>query len=830
MKVKGRLEKVFLLFCFLSFLIVKSQQRVTVDDQQFTVQELVEDVLIDSPCAVVENITSFTGTAQGFNGIGYFQANNSNFEIEKGIVLSTGNARNAAGPNSTELSDGNNQWVGDFDLRTVTGTSALNNATYIQFEFVPTIDFISFDFLFASEEYTQNFPCTFSDVFAFILTDSSGNSRNLAVVPGTNPAVPIKVTTVHPGVDLNNDGDFNDTIGVNSECPPQNENYFNTKIPQGNTGAINFNGYTEVLTASGSVVVNERYTIKLVIADNSDSAFDSAVFLAGGSFDIGGDLGDDRTIATGNPGCLGTPIVLNATLGTGSTYAWLKDGNPLAPGDGTTILAGGAQLEVTQDGVYSVTIDISGGCNTTESVIIEFDTPPTVQNTVTLLQCDDDTDGFSLFNLSEANTLVSNNADNEVFTYYLTEQQAINGTMTGRINDFTAYPNPTITNSTVYARVETTYCFETARVDLQVSTTQIPANFNLTYTLCDNNDSDPTDGVATFNFSDATAQIEQLFSSGQNLTIRYYQNEADALSEQNAIADISNYRNESSPLNQNIYVRVENGVANSCLGLGEHITLVALPIIPIPIEDEYAMCLDSDDTFINLVPTDEIDTGLSATNYTFKWYTGTSQTPQNEIAGETQPFFLPNTPGIYTVVATNIQTGCELSKSTEVVVSYPPESATTELLSGAFSNNAKIAVTVEGNGQYEFRIDNGDWQESNIFEGVSRGEHTVYVRDFKMCGELAVEVEKIVSHPEYFTPNGDGFHDLWDIEGSENVTILDVTIFDRYGKLLADLGASGIWDGTYNGNILPSSDYWFRVQYIEEGITKEFKSSFSLIR
>ncbi|MDY8138925.1 choice-of-anchor L domain-containing protein [Aquimarina sp. 2201CG5-10] len=1031
------MNKTTLLRLFFIVLGLPCFAQITVDDSSFTVDQLVENVLIDSPCAQVSNISSFTGTAQGFNGIGYFEGNGSGFEVDRGVVLSSGNATSAAGPNGqAPLSEGDGSgWIGDADLSSITNTPNLFNASYIQFDFVPSVDFISFDFLFASEEYVGTFPCTFSDVFAFILTDSAGNSTNLAVVPGTNPPVPIRVTTINAGVDSNGDGDFNDA----NECPPQNEAFYNRTIPPGTAAPIDFNGYTQVLTASGSVTSGETYTIKLVIADNGDGAYDSAVFLAAGSFNLGGDLGEDRTLVSGNPGCTGDPIILNATLGNNSTYTWMKDGAPLSPGDGTTVLAGGAQLQVTQDGTYSVEIAISSGCTASDSIDIEFiiapvianspnnlvscdvdgdgfspfdltantslalgtqdatlfqvtyhltqqdaedytgattdnriDTPdnytntsanqvvwlriaetnqkcfevasftlevignpvantptdfelcdndddgndtngfvefdlstkvtevlgtqnasdfsvlfyesqaiadagvagtelpalytntstpqqifarienvtnrqcyettsfqlivnplPTVASTVALLQCDDDIDGFSLFNLSEANTLISTNAANETFTYYLTAQQAINGNVADQITNFTTYPNPTSLNSIVYSRIESDKgCFRTSQINLQVSTTQIPSNFNLTYTICEseNIDDDPTDGIATFNFSDATNQISQLYPGGQNLTIRYYQNEADALAEQNEITDIANYRNTSSPFLQELYVRVEDGSNNACLGLGNHITLQVNPFEPIQFEDEYIICLRGDGTAINLLPVDIIDTQLDPSTYSFQWFVGPTTTAGNEIPGETGATFSPSIPGEYSVLVTGITTGCTLSRNTTVIESYPPESITAELLSGAFSNNATIEVTVVGNGEYEFRLDNGSWQESNIFANVFRGEHTVFVRDLRLCGELEFELEPIVDYPRYFTPNGDGFHDDWTITGSNNVSIGSIQIFDRYGKLLKDLGTSGRWDGTYNGRVLPSNDYWFVVSYTEENIMKEFKASFSLIR
>jgi len=99
-----------------------------------------------------------------------------------------------------------------------------------------------------------------------------------------------------------------------------------------------------------------------------------------------------------------------------------------------------------------------------------------------------------------------------------------------------------------------------------------------------------------------------------------------------------------------------------------------------------------------------------------------------------------------------------------------------------------------------------------------------------MCLELETQVEFIVDYPRYFTPNGDSVHDTWIIVGNANVLINEILIFDRYGKLLKSLRSGQAWDGTYNGQLLPSNEYWFKLSYIEENINKEFTSNFSLIR
>ena len=98
-------------------------------DETFTTQQLVEDILIDSPCAQVSDFSQSTGTDFGdVNGIAYFNANGSNFPFAEGVVLSSGNVQNAPGPNVDLNSDGGGAWGGDADLEantTATGSLIL---------------------------------------------------------------------------------------------------------------------------------------------------------------------------------------------------------------------------------------------------------------------------------------------------------------------------------------------------------------------------------------------------------------------------------------------------------------------------------------------------------------------------------------------------------------------------------------------------------------------------------------------------------------------------------------------------------------------------------
>ncbi len=249
-----------------------------------TATQLVTDVLVNNPCVSISNITSSTGTNYGsVNGLGYFTnpLQNLNFPISSGIVLSTGSAASAGGSNTSTLSEGGNIWVGDSQLENIilqgTGqTMSSYNATKLEFDFSSLNTFMSFNFLFASDEY-GTYQCNYADAFAFLLTDLETNiTINLAVIPGTT--TPVSVITIR-----NND--------FNTACISENEPYFDSFFGTGGeniyTSAINFNGQTQLMTASSPILPNHPYHIKLVVADRGDSLFDTAVFIQGGTFTSG---------------------------------------------------------------------------------------------------------------------------------------------------------------------------------------------------------------------------------------------------------------------------------------------------------------------------------------------------------------------------------------------------------------------------------------------------------------------------------------------------------------------------------------------------------------
>jgi gliding motility-associated-like protein len=174
-----------------------------------------------------------------------------------------------------------------------------------------------------------------------------------------------------------------------------------------------------------------------------------------------------------------------------------------------------------------------------------------------------------------------------------------------------------------------------------------------------------------------------------------------------------------------------------------------------------------------------------------------------------------------------------ITTETIEVNSFSNLEITVENISEAFDSNQIIEVSaVGGSGNYEYQLDGGAWQNSSIFQNVTGCyEHIVKVRDSDGCSNEPESSITILDYPKFFTPNGDGYNDFWNIKCLEYQTAI-ISIFNRHGKLLRELKTTSPgWNGTYNGKLLPTNDYWFVVTYFDDqGNTKQFRSHFTLRR
>ena len=453
---------------------------------------------------------------------------------------------------------------------------------------------------------------------------------------------------------------------------------------------------------------------------------------------------------------------------------------------------------------------------------------PVLNSPITLVQCDDDTDGISNFNLTEKNNAITASFTVMTFTYFTTFSGATANNNLFLITNPISY---TSGNGTVWARVENSNgCSSIAQINLVVSTTQIPSTFSRTIGTCDDYISpteDDTDGIATFDFSSVNAEILSLLPSPNSLyTITYYENEQDALSEINKIADPTNHRNTNSPNQQTIWVRIDSNLDNACYGLGPFIQLQvnAKPNIDTNEDhlDDQLVCSNLPTFFVQLDAA--ILDGTPTTNYTYVWTKDTAV-----LAGQNGPTLDVNQEAEYTVTVTNVNGGCSRTRTINVVASNIATITNIEIEELTEVN--AITINVTGPGEYEYALDDqfGFYQDSNYFGNVPAGIYEVYVKDKNGCG-IVTKIVAILGLPKFFTPNGDNFNDYWQLKGASALfnsnTI--IYIFDRYGKLLTQLNPSGLgWDGTFNNQPLPADDYWYTIK-LEDG--REAKGHFALKR
>ncbi len=437
--------------------------------------------------------------------------------------------------------------------------------------------------------------------------------------------------------------------------------------------------------------------------------------------------------------------------------------------------------------------------------------------------CEIGQDEEAIFDLTSKIEEILNGQDPAIYEVLFYETQADADAMLNPIQEPEIYTNET-NPQTIYvviSNIETECFVSTQSFDLRVEEGAI-ANPPLPYTICDN--LGENDGYGEFDMDNPDLALEILGTqTPPDYVLTYYGSLENAEAEIDPISGL--YQNTINP--QVVYARVDNA-STSCYAITELILKVEqLP--QITLDPTYGLCVDAQG---NPIPGEDgtsppvIDTGLDPSEYIFQWsYNG------EVISGEIGASITALAAGTYTVVATEIATGCSTEGTTEVVESAPPEEYSAVVLEGAFADIHTIVATAEGLGEYEFQLDDGPFQDSGTFTGVTAGEHIVTIRDKNGCGSVTIEVG-VIDYPKFMTPNDDGYHDTWNIIG---IAAADPTakiyIFDRYGKLLKQISPLGEgWDGTYNGNPLPSSDYWFRVEFKENDKQKEFKGHFTLKR
>ncbi|AWI24715.1 Ig-like domain-containing protein [Flavobacterium pallidum] len=203
-----------------------------------------------------------------------------------------------------------------------------------------------------------------------------------------------------------------------------------------------------------------------------------------------------------------------------------------------------------------------------------------------------------------------------------------------------------------------------------------------------------------------------------------------------------------------------------------------------------------------------LDAGIP--NVTYLWSTGATT---REITVDTA--------GTYTVTVTNVS-GCSSMKTITVTEKYAP------IISDVNIIGTTATINTTNTGAFEYAVDNGSYQDSNVFTFTEGGLHTAHVHQVDGCGDDKRDFI-IVIVPTFFTPNGDSVNDQFIVPGMVLLPGSSMSVFDRYGKLITLLNPRNTsWDGTHKGKPLPADDYWYVMRI--DNSQPELRGHFSLVR
>ncbi len=450
---------------------------------------------------------------------------------------------------------------------------------------------------------------------------------------------------------------------------------------------------------------------------------------------------------------------------------------------------------------------------------------PTIVNPTPLSTCSDN--NFAVFNLNSKITEITSNNSGYIVKFYATQADLTSDIV---ISNPEAY---TSVSKTIFVQVTDPLgnnCSTQSTLTLNVL--ELPGNNIIPEVLqkCD------ATGFHAFDITEREPILRGLTPENE-VTFRYYINLSDAEDNNNSTINTPeaftnteiDYQKVFIRLNSNINFDSETGIA--CYRIYEQ----ELFVFPYPENllnsTSYKNCVDIDGNVINQAI---VATGLSESDYNFIWYEGFDAVSGNQIINSQGSVFTTPFPGEYSVKITNISNNALCSTIANFVIEnslipFSIKGEPTELI-GFGINNTITAITTPQSDDFEYILNNDGWQESNVFNNVPEGIHTLTVRNKFGCGEINTIIV-VTDYPKFFTPNGDGYNDYWNIGGRVGVDALNVYIFDRYGKLIKDLtnNESG-WDGTYQGRALPADDYWFKLIYSKNGVKGEYMNHFTLKR
>ncbi len=299
-------------------------------------------------------------------------------------------------------------------------------------------------------------------------------------------------------------------------------------------------------------------------------------------------------------------------------------------------------------------------------------------------------------------------------------------------------------------------------------------------------------GNETFDISGQTSIILGTQSPAL-YTLNYFENLTAAQNNSGAITNLTAYNPPNNP--QTVYARLYFNALPNCFEITSF-DVFAGQNPSLNLDATYLKCNANSVTVSATTP------NLPITTYSWSDGTVGSDVTITQIGQTLLTATATNTYGLQNV-------SCTTSQSISVYLSKTPTIDDIKIVDWTNDENS-ITVVASDPTWYEYSINPGEFQDSNVFDHLPAGTYTVTIKDKLGCGELDREVW-ILNYPKFFTPNGDGFNDFWKIKNSELEPNLRVYLYDRTGKLIKYLDAEASWNGDFIGNQLPADDYWFMV-------------------
>lgn len=395
--------------------------------------------------------------------------------------------------------------------------------------------------------------------------------------------------------------------------------------------------------------------------------------------------------------------------------------------------------------------------------------------------CDNNINGLYDLDLNTlAPIVMEGDTEGYTFSYHLSEndaEQEIN--LLNSTEIYEAEPFPT----RIWVRVENIEdCYDTKHVNISFNPLTLITDHNLYQYSCDENN----DGFSNFNLT----FVEEHFPQSQ-YTLEYFETLEQINNFEPAIADPTNYINTVAN-QQTVVVKISE--FGSCPTYAE----IELDVIPTPqVSLEPAKFCPGETT--DLYPQELVPN----INYSYEWLN-----PENEIISTEMNLLNIGIEGTYTLNVTDEDyPRCVKSISVDVTPYNPP------VILDIVEDGNDVTVIATGDYAIEYSIDGENWQGINRFTNLEPGVHTFWVR-YITEGCLGEPQRGIIFNiHNIITPNNDGYNDEIRIDNLDvfNGEFCTLQIYDRYGKLLFEeiSNTSIVWNGTFLGRTLNSTDYWY---------------------